>query len=274
MSSRSRYWRHVQPQVTPQTGVMVCASGRQGCRLASKTRPDQPPKGTKGSAQPTQNAARRSATAGLFVSAPIRQSAKSNPQFTNPHQPGITSSPHDSDAPGCLFSRSTVAAPRSLPAHTLQNICCPRGLTHSRLTELAPCCAAPLTWLFSVRDFDPSSKWLGLGRQTPNRSRTKRKLLELGPSDCCAPRRLLQTLNLSWGQRPTFCVQLSVVCCIRPASGRCSHRDPTCLTFAKAHIQDYRQHQLATLDICTRHCAMGVSKTPLIGLLTSWKAAA
>jgi hypothetical protein len=149
-----------------------------------------------------------------------------------------------------------------------------RGLTHSRLTELAPCCAAPLTWLFSVRDFDPSSKWLGLGRQTPNRSRTKRKLLELGPSDCCAPRRLLQTLNLSWGQRPTFCVQLSVVCCIRPASGRCSHRDPTCLTFAKAHIQDYRQHQLATLDICTRHCAMGVSKTPLIGLLTSWKAAA
>jgi hypothetical protein len=187
MSSRSRYWRHVQPQVTPQTGVMVCASGRQGCRLASKTRPDQPPKGTKGSAQPTQNAARRSATAGLFVSAPIRQSAKSNPQFTNPHQPGITSSPHDSDAPGCLFSRSTVAAPRSLPAHTLQNICCPRGLTHSRLTELAPCCAAPLTWLFSVRDFDPSSKWLGLGRQTPNRSRTKRKLLELGPSDCLRP---------------------------------------------------------------------------------------
>jgi hypothetical protein len=154
------------------------------------------------------------------------------------HQPGITSSPHDSYAPGCLFSRSTVAAPRSLPAHTLQNICCPRGLTHSRLTELAPCCAAPLTWLFSVRDFDPSSKWLGLGRQTPNRSRTKRKLLELGPSDCCAPRRLLQTLNLSWGQRPTYCVQLSVVCCIRPASGRCSHRDPTCLTFAKAHIQD------------------------------------
>jgi hypothetical protein len=159
---------------------------------------------------------------------------------------------------------------------TLQNICSPHGLAHSRLPELPPCCAAPLTWLFSVRDFDPSSKRLGLGRLTPNHSRTKRKLLELGPSDCLRPTPASANAKPFVGSAPHVLCSSRLFCCIRLASGHCSHRDPTCLTSAKAHIHDcsQHQHQFATLDICTRHCAMGVSKTPLIGLLTSRKAAA
>jgi hypothetical protein len=52
----------------------------------------------------------------------LRQCADTTIRQIEPaiHQPGITSSPHDSHAPGYLASRSTVAASRSLPAYATE----------------------------------------------------------------------------------------------------------------------------------------------------------